>query len=641
MKAFLKNNPQALFLFAFSIILYANTISHDYSFDDEYVAVGHKLTSKGFSGIDDIFTSPYITTDKTAHGYRPVSLTTFAVEHQFFSGNPHISHVINVLLYATCIMVLFLVLLKLFHSYASWFVFMAVLLFAAHPMHTEVVASIKNRDEVLSMLCALLSIHTLLTYYDTSQWSKILLSGLFFLLALLSKESAMIYLTVFPMVGYFYLTENYRKLWIPTLVQVLVFFGVLGILFLVFPEFNAREIEFHENPSTQLNGYLEKIPYGFYVYLLYLKNLLFPYQMSFYYGYNEIPLTGWSHLLSLFSLILHLGLAAFAVKMFRQKHIAAFAICFYAMAISPMNNITTPTPGIMADRLTFTASLGFCIVWVYALVKMFKEDLFNANRLPLSVALKAVFTLFLVVFSIKTILRNQDWKDKYTIITTDIENVHQSTKAHVAAASIYMEQIGKSNRRQDAQFFYTKAEQHAKKAIEIYPEMMFAHDLLGLLYYKGKRYGEAEKYLLQAMSLDSTYINPILNLAKTKYMTREFKASLQLYQRALALDRQNPDALANSSLAYYKIGDIQQAIQANLEAIAADPTFPDAYLYLSSLYIEQGNLEKGIAVAEKGLENCPNAIQLCQNLVNYYSRNGNKEKYQYYYGKLKELQKKK
>lgn len=638
MKDFLKNNPQPLFLFVFAFILYANTISNDYSFDDEYVAINHKLTSKGISGIYDIFTSPYVENNFTAHGYRPITLTTFALEHQFFDGNPHVSHFINTILYGICIAVLFIVLRKLFYEYSIWFSLVVVMVFAAHPLHTEVVASIKNRDEILSMLFAFLSILYLLKYYDTSKIVTLALSSILFICALFSKESAMIYLTVFPMVGYFYLKENYGRIWRPIAFQTIAFFGVLSILFMIFPEFNAREIEFHENPSITLEGYWSKIPYGFYIYLMYLKNMFFPYELSFYYGYDEFPLTQWGDILSLISLVFHIGLAVWAIKMFKKKHMASFAICFYAMAISPMNNITTPTPGIMADRLTFTPSLGFCILLIFIVAQLLKIDL-KDQQLKSPTSFNAIFIAITLLFSIKTISRNKDWKDKFTIITTDIEKVNRSTKAHVAAASVHMDRIGRSKDQQEANGHYQKAEKHAKTAIDIYPEMILAHDLLGLLYYRGKRYKDAEKHLLNAISIDSTYTNAISNLAKTKYMKKQLKESIRLYERVILLDPTNVDAIANSSLSYYNMGNMQKAVELNLQAIEIEPSYADSYLYLSSMYFEKGQPEKAVSIAEKGLENSPKSIALCQNLVNYYNRSGNQTKYQFYYRKLTELQK--
>ncbi|MCK5029515.1 MAG: hypothetical protein KAR57_07770, partial [Bacteroidales bacterium] len=73
-----------------------------------------------------------------------------------------VSHFLNVLLYALTALVLFILLERLFSNHKSdkWYwslPFVASLLFLAHPIHTEVVANIKGRDEILSLLGVLLA----------------------------------------------------------------------------------------------------------------------------------------------------------------------------------------------------------------------------------------------------------------------------------------------------------------------------------------------------------------------------------------------------------------------------------------------------------------------------------------------------
>src|SRR4051812_28179847 len=149
----------SLLIFAFSFLLYFNSVFNDYNMDDELVTQNHRLTSKGISAIPEIFSSPYYE-DKSGYRYeyRPMVLVTFAIEHSLFGDHAGVSHFINVLLYSLLCCLLFRVLRKLFKNYNILFPLLITLLFAAHPVHTEVVASIKNRDEILSLLFGLLSL---------------------------------------------------------------------------------------------------------------------------------------------------------------------------------------------------------------------------------------------------------------------------------------------------------------------------------------------------------------------------------------------------------------------------------------------------------------------------------------------------
>lgn len=63
-------------------------------------------------------------------------------------------------------------------------ILLATLLFAAHPLHTEVVANIKSRDEILGLLFAILSLKHFHKYSDTPQVKHLSLSSICFLLAI-------------------------------------------------------------------------------------------------------------------------------------------------------------------------------------------------------------------------------------------------------------------------------------------------------------------------------------------------------------------------------------------------------------------------------------------------------------------------
>lgn len=142
-------NNQLRILYAvisvFSFSIYANSIFNNYNLDDELVTENHRLTKDGISAIPSILTEPYYK-DKSGYSYeyRPVVLISFAVEHSLFGENPHISHFINVLLYSLLCVLLFYVLTLLLNSYSVILPFLITIIFSAHPIHTEIVASIKT-----------------------------------------------------------------------------------------------------------------------------------------------------------------------------------------------------------------------------------------------------------------------------------------------------------------------------------------------------------------------------------------------------------------------------------------------------------------------------------------------------------------
>ena len=207
-------NKRNLFLLIglFSFILFANTIPNNYNLDDELVTINHRLTSKGFSAIPKIFASPYYSDDAgNSYEYRPLTLCSFAIEHQFFGDNPHISHTINVILYALSCMILFVCLVNLFKGYNILLPLVITLLFSAHPLHTEVVSGIKSRDEILCFLGGISSLLFSLKYIDNGKLINYFFLVLFFLWGMLSKLSVFPLAILIPVSIVIFRPENFQR----------------------------------------------------------------------------------------------------------------------------------------------------------------------------------------------------------------------------------------------------------------------------------------------------------------------------------------------------------------------------------------------------------------------------------------------
>ena len=194
-----KKSNYALFIAIITFIVFANTFKNGYNMDDNLVTQNHPLTSKGLSTIKEIFSSTYYKDNLGySFGYRPMVHLSFAIENAFFGETPVISHFINVLLYIFAVFLFYKLLLNWLGEERKGIALLAALFFAIHPIHSEVVASIKNRDEILAFLFAILSALSIHQFVKTKQWWRLLLIGLFFSLGMLSKKSIFPLVIVFP-----------------------------------------------------------------------------------------------------------------------------------------------------------------------------------------------------------------------------------------------------------------------------------------------------------------------------------------------------------------------------------------------------------------------------------------------------------
>ena len=87
-----------IFIFICGVFLYANTLNHNYAFDDSIVITENNFTQKGISGIPDLLTKDFFEgiygsqLELSGGRYRPLSLVSFAIEWQIFGENPLVSH---------------------------------------------------------------------------------------------------------------------------------------------------------------------------------------------------------------------------------------------------------------------------------------------------------------------------------------------------------------------------------------------------------------------------------------------------------------------------------------------------------------------------------------------------------------------
>jgi hypothetical protein len=403
---------QLLLLFSFAFVLYGSSIGFDYTLDDAIVINQNQFTKKGLSGIGDILTKD------TFHGffgenkqlvsggrYRPLSVVTFAIEYAFFAENPAVSHFINVLLYGLTGVLLFLFLSLLFpdedEEPAKWLnvPFVASLLFVAHPLHTEVVANIKGRDEIMCFLGLLGALILLWKYVQSKKVWALLLGLICFFAALLSKENAITFLAVIPLCLFFFTKESAKRITLLTL----PFIALAGLFWLMRGHFtggsmNMEVKEILNNPFLYMTT-SEKYATITYTLGKYLWLLAIPSTLVHDYYYNQIPAMHWSDISVTLSIVLYTGIAFVAIKGMRNKGIAAFGAAFFIITLSIVSNLFFPIGTTMSERFLYISSLAFCLVAAYYLVKYSQ----HAKRNWLIPVLALVLTLY----SFKTITRSQ------------------------------------------------------------------------------------------------------------------------------------------------------------------------------------------------------------------------------------------
>ncbi|XP_009857867.3 protein O-mannosyl-transferase TMTC2 [Ciona intestinalis] len=140
-----------------AVLVYWNTFQADFVYDDLKAIVNNPDVTQA-SPIANIFKNDFWGTPLTHTGshrsYRPLTTLTFRFNHCLFGLSPGPYHVTNVLLHCVVTM-LFCHVIKIVLNFTSQMSMLAGLMFSLHPVHTEAVAGIVGRADVLATLFTL------------------------------------------------------------------------------------------------------------------------------------------------------------------------------------------------------------------------------------------------------------------------------------------------------------------------------------------------------------------------------------------------------------------------------------------------------------------------------------------------------
>jgi len=635
----LSNKSICVFLIVFVFVLYGKSLFNTYALDDELVVYNNKTIEKGFKAIPEIITSFYAQNEKMQYGYRPVVQITFAVEYGIFGLNPFISHLINVLLYALLSLLLFFLLKKVFTNYNILFPFITTLLFISHPLHTEVVCSLKNRDELLSFLGGISAVYMLIKFSENKKIIYFISAQLFLWLGFFSKLSALTFLGIIPLSLYFFTDISLKK---NIIISSTTSFFLLLLFYLsrlMLPE-AIQPFSITENPLFIDNSWAMRIGLGFTSLLFYLKMFVFPHPLLFFYGYNMFPVKGLGDIEVWLSMIIHILILGWAIFKIKNKHPLSFAVFFYFISISMFANIATPVAGIVAERMAFAALLSFCLLIAYGLMWWQKTLYQNHSTNPvLSSKVVAVLFILLTMYSIKTISRNADWYNHKTLFTADITHLTASAKANsLLAGTLFKEAIddlavsrnaAKNKFKVDSALFYYQ------QSVDVYPYYSPSWNNMGSIYFVFyQNYKKAIPYFEKAIASDTNYVEPYFNMGYAYELTGDTATAIIYYEKTLLKDSSYIKALSNLSKIYEARQQEELFFRLNEQIIQNQPHSDVPYINISNHYLVKGDTIKAIEYMELAFEKAPQNKGLIQNLIIYYESKGIKAKVDFYKSKL-------
>lgn len=644
---FLSQKSLVLFtIIVFSFILYGNSLNNKYALDDAIVLTQNNFVKKGFSGIKDILTTELFTgffgvKKNLVEGgrYRPFSLITFAIEYELFGENPFIGHFINILLYALTAILLYITLLRLFKDRFSdeWrkaFPFMVTLLWLFHPLHTEVIANIKGRDEIFALLGSIGSLYFILRYFETKKWYWIAIASIVFFLALLSKEMTITYLLIIPLSLYFFSRESFKSILVPSLLMLipsLVFLflrqsimGEPAVTGVSIP----KELMNHSFLGTSL---AEQYATIIYTLLLYLKLLFVSYPMTFDYYPFHISITTFSNPWVIISILVHLFLAFVAIKGWRKKSIVSFGIFYYAITFSIVSNILFPIGTFMSERFMYMPSIGWAIIVAFGIYKLSQQ----LKRLSLDFAF-ILCLLILLPYTALTINRNPAWANDYTLFTTDVKTSIGSAKSNTSAGGKIMEEIEKldkivrdnPNSLKIIRQLIEKTNLNEADKKQLLKGQNKNEIFQNIKTYRNEQLRLSLKYLNKAVKIHPTYVDALLLLGNAHYTyNKNYDSTWVAYKKILQRNPNHDLVIKNWTLILNDSIAPRQKIKYHQNLLAFSPHLFESNYQIGNLYGRALNqIDSAIIYLEKAKSIKPNNEKVYKDLGVAYGMNKNYDK---------------
>ena len=420
-------NKNIFFIFfLLSLLCYGIVLNGPFLFDDRHL-IQQNISVQSLQYIPEIY-SGTILKDAGIEGdfYRPNRQLLFALTYTLSGGQSTILfHLVSILLHALNACLLFLILLKLRQNRHVSFV--TSLLFLIHPLQTEAVAYISGLGDPLGFFFLLLALQQYLNLISnkgsTHRPKQLLLSVLYFALALFSKENMVVFLPLVLLLTIYLLYEDQLPIWplklnmapqwvsknrvkVQSLKSFLLPFALyslltFGFIFFRFFLFETRE-SFRYVPAAA--PYTENlwIRIWSFIHILweYFSLLFYPRDLFF-----EKPflITPWNITLEgVFGLLLILCFV-FSVVFYRNFRPLFFGLGWFFVTMIPFMGII-PINAVFLEHWLYIPSIG-----IFFLIALLFDKIRTTKLKSFSYLLIVIISFLLIA---RTIDRNRDWADE-------------------------------------------------------------------------------------------------------------------------------------------------------------------------------------------------------------------------------------
>jgi tetratricopeptide (TPR) repeat protein len=540
---------------------------------DDHRLIEQNELLRGLSRVPEILTRGYWTVGDTAvpNLYRPVTILSFLVNHAIGGDRPFGYRLVNLGLHLlVALLVLALARRVLGPARPERPLdgaLAAALLFAVHPAHTEALGLVVGRGDLLAAAGTLLCLLLFLAARDRAaagERGALLRDALAvgaFLFGFFSKENALA-------APFIVLAADLTRPWRPgspalrprpafgahaalfaaLAAGLLVRSAVLGMIGpAAFTPFIDNPIAHQPFPGSTLTALAVLARYAWL--------LVFPAHLSIDHSYNAIPLSGSILEAGPTAGLLIVAAAAAGIALaWRRRPAVAFALLFAGLAFLPVANLLIPIGTIMAERLLYIPSIGFCLLGG-ALAGELRPAAGAART-----AARAATVAALVLLAVRGLVRLRDWHDDRTVFASAIAVCPASVRAQFNYG------VASEKEGDDA-----AADAAYARALAIWGEFSDAHYNLAGVEARHQRWDSALAHYREAARMQPGNVSYLVNYGNSLTHAGRAADAIEPLERAVSIEAGSDKGWNNLGAAYLALGRAGDAERAWRAASRLDP----------------------------------------------------------------------
>ena len=563
-----------------SAVLYLPATRYSFVWDDETLIAGNSLLAH--SRPAEIFSrgfwagSPEPVAGPAAAYYRPLVTLSFRLDQSLSRTNPHWFHAVNLLLYALAAVAVTLVLWELLHS-GVW-ALLGGLLFAAHSSHVESVAFVSGRTDVMLTLFTSLAAFALLrSFRKHNRWWWLAVPPAFGL-ALLSKETAVLFPLLVALAPLLIGVRYDRRYWLLVLMTLAVLVGYLLLRAVAVPV--PIPIEGRVGIWCRLAAVANTIG-------LYIKMFFWPFEHRAKYPANDAFFVPTPNIIAALLFVVSVPLLALKRKFAATLWGYAWTIAF----LLPVASIASIGP-LAAERLLCLPSAGIVMVLVTALSRLLTFRQF-ARRLA-GTALAVV----IVLLGADTMMRARVWRNDEALFSAMVREAPEAPSAYANLADAIA-----AEQPDSALALYN----HALRLDQGYVQ---AYLHAGILLSERGDHRRAIHDLRLANELEPNSALVLNDLGLAFAAAGETDSALATFDNAIASHPGSALLRLNHAHALMTAGRTNEADAELYRAVALDSTLPAARLMLADRLKLRGQYDSAIVLVQGVTRGEPSAANL-------------------------------